>query len=447
LQLGPKEALNQDNHYRNQGDITCHQSFKTSRYEEFKDRNPERVPDTCEWVLNHRKYQSWRTSANDDLLWISADPGCGKSVLSIFLVDQELRTEGSRSTCYFFFKDNEEQNDIAIALCAVLHQLFTHKPELLRHAIPIWQRNKEKLQQETGELWRILLSAATDPATGRVVCILDALDECESQGRDWLIGRLKKFHDSATSPKKSGLKFLVTSRPYVSIKDQWHGITSGIPTIWLAGETMNEDISKEINRVIDVRVLEISDKKGLSRDLQESLKMKLKGMSNRTYLWLYLVMKQILDSLKHTQKTYDRILDTIPSSVEESYEKILSKSTNKQETQSLLHIMVGAARPLTLQEMDVAFSLATQKDCKSYADLDRDEVHLETRIRNLCGLFVYVTDSRVQLIHQTAKEFLVQRKTSLPPGLDIRSLSLREEEPTKELLFEKEVYSNTGSQA
>jgi hypothetical protein len=69
--------------------------------------------------------------------------------LSKFLVDQELITDGSRSTCYFFFKDNEEQNNIAIALCAVLHQLFTHKPELLRHAIPSWLRNKEKLQQET----------------------------------------------------------------------------------------------------------------------------------------------------------------------------------------------------------------------------------------------------------------------------------------------------------
>ena len=447
LQLGPKDSLNQDTRYRNQDDIRCHRSFKTSRYEEFKNRNPERVRGTCKWVLNHPKYQSWCTCLHDDLLWISADPGCGKSVLSKSLIDQELRTEGSRTTCYFFFKDNDEQNDIAIALCAVLHQLFTHKPELLRHATPIWQRNGEKLQQETEDLWRILLSAASDQAAGHVVCVLDALDECESRGRERLIDHLKKFHDSSTSVKKSSLKFLVTSRPYVNIKDQWHGIAFGIPTIWLAGETMNEDISEEINHVIDARVLEISRKKGLSPDLQESLKVKLKGMNNRTYLWLYLVMEQIRDSLKHTQKAYNRILDTIPSSVEEAYEKILGKSTNKQETQALLKIMVGAARPLTLREMDVAFSLATQKGCKSYANLDRDEVNLETRIRNLCGLFVYVTNSRVQLIHQTAKEFLMQKSSSLPPSLDVGSQSLYEEEPAKELLFQREVYSNAASQA
>jgi len=443
LQIGPKESLNQHTHYRNEEDIRCHQSFKTSRYEAFKDRNPQRVLGTCGWVLNHSKYQSWRNCTHDDLLWISADPGCGKSVLSKFLVDQELITDASRSTCYFFFKDNEEQNDIAIALCAVLHQLFTHKPELLRHATPCWQRNKEKLQQETKELWQIILSAVADPAAGHVVCILDALDECESQGREELIGNLKKFHNSSNSAKNSNLKFLVTSRPYVSIKREWHGITSGIPTIWLAGETMNEDISKEINHVIDARVLEISDQNGLSQDLQESLKTKLKGMNNRTYLWLYLVIEQIRDSLKHTQKAYDRILDTIPSSVEEAYEKILSKSEKVQESHSLLQIMVGAARPLTLREMDVAFSLATDKECKSYADLDCDGVNLETRIRNLCGLFVYVTDSRVQLIHQTAKEFLMQKRSSLPPSLDIRGQSLREDEPVKAISVKGEVNSHT----
>ena len=109
--------------------------------------------------------------------------------------------------------------------------------------------------------------------------------------------------------------------------------------------------------------------------------------------------------------------------------------------------MVGAARPLTLREMDVAFSLATQRDCRSYADLDRDGDNLETRIRNLCGLFVYVNNSRVQLIHQTAKEFLTQRKPGLSPSSDIRSQSLHKAAPAKELLFERDINSTAGSLA
>lgn len=40
----------------------------------------------------------------------------------------------THSVCYFFFKDNEEQDSIAIALCAILHNLFSCRPELIRHA-------------------------------------------------------------------------------------------------------------------------------------------------------------------------------------------------------------------------------------------------------------------------------------------------------------------------
>ena len=411
LQVAKEQAERQHVHYRNEEEQKCHQNFAVGgSYEAQKDRNPGRADGTCKWVLTHPKYQSWCSSHHDDLLWISADPGCGKSVLSKSLVDIDLRANSSRSTCYFFFKDNEEQNNINIALCAILHQLFTHNPGLLHHAIPSWRKYGPKLPHETEELWRILLSAATDSAAGDVICVLDALDECESQGRLTLIDRLKRFRNSPTTARTSTLKFLVTSRPYENIKDQWTGMEVGISTIWLRGEEKNDDIRKEIDLVVEAWVKKISDTRNLPQNVQDSLEAKLKQMNNRTYLWLYLVMEEIQGSLKRTPKAYDRILHTIPSTVEEAYEKILSKSTNRQETEYLLHIIVAATRPLTLKEIDVAFSIITQGGCQSFNDLDLDKDNTETRIRNLCGLFVYITDLRVYLIHQTAKEFLVRTK-------------------------------------
>jgi hypothetical protein len=76
------------------------------------------------WVLEHPQYLKWRGNHKDDLLWISADPGCGKSVLSKSLIDNELQASETDAICYFFFKDNEEQNSIATALCAILHRLL-----------------------------------------------------------------------------------------------------------------------------------------------------------------------------------------------------------------------------------------------------------------------------------------------------------------------------------
>ena len=100
---------------------------------------PLRVADTCQWVLNHPKYRQWYESSSDDLLWISADPGCGKSVLAKSLVDNELQSTDTHTVCYFFFKDNEEQDSIATAFCAILHQLFSCRRQLIRHAMTVWE--------------------------------------------------------------------------------------------------------------------------------------------------------------------------------------------------------------------------------------------------------------------------------------------------------------------
>lgn len=90
----------------------------TSSYLEQKDRNPDRVPGTCRWVLEDDRYNQGFESGHDDLIWIFADPGCGKSVLAKSLVDNELKTPENATVCYFFFKDTEEQNTLAVALCA-----------------------------------------------------------------------------------------------------------------------------------------------------------------------------------------------------------------------------------------------------------------------------------------------------------------------------------------
>jgi hypothetical protein len=95
------------------------------------------VSSTCQWVLNHERYHSWHENSRDSLLWISADPGCGKSVLAKSLIDNELRNTEEHTICYFFFKDNKAQDNIATALYALLHQLFTHQPYLIRDAVPM----------------------------------------------------------------------------------------------------------------------------------------------------------------------------------------------------------------------------------------------------------------------------------------------------------------------
>jgi hypothetical protein len=75
-----------------------------SDYEGYKNFNPERVPGTCEWLFNDDRFRKWRDNNTSSLLWVSAGPGCGKSVLSRALVDERrLSTNVTTSTVSFLF--------------------------------------------------------------------------------------------------------------------------------------------------------------------------------------------------------------------------------------------------------------------------------------------------------------------------------------------------------
>lgn len=88
----------------------CHQLFRLTTgstdatYEWYKDRVEERVEDTCLWLLKHEHFQRWLEQDSGPLL-VTADPGCGKSVLAKYLIEHALPR--SNTICYFFFKDQD----------------------------------------------------------------------------------------------------------------------------------------------------------------------------------------------------------------------------------------------------------------------------------------------------------------------------------------------------
>lgn len=404
-------------------ELECLQCL-TSNYREDKDRNDKRVPKTCEWFFQHPVFLGWRQKDTSSLLWVSADPGCGKSVLSRTLVDEGLLRHDIRnsSVCYFFFKDDDDsRQNGAQALCAILHQLFIQKPALLMHAMHRFRDNGKHLCTMFRELWDILKICANDPEAGEIICILDALDECGQSAREDLISQLGYFY-SAQDKTKTKLKFLVTSRPYYDIERSFHSLVDDMSHIRLKGEDESEKISKEIDLVIDYKVPRICNSRNsrLKPEVQIDLINHLKGIQRRTYLWLHLIFDVIHKSLDSTTMRLRKLINRLPRTVEAAYEKILmriNESELAEEARQLLHIIVVAARPLALQEMNIALAISevleTGKTCQSFDELDLEpEASFREKVRNLCGLFVTIIDSKIYLIHQTAKEFLVSKNVA-----------------------------------
>ena len=361
-------------------------------YEWFKDSVEDHIEGTCQWFLRHTQFRDW-LCGNSGILLVSADPGCGKCVLARFLVDHELpeNLPKSSTVCYFFFKDGS-QTTLCQALCALLHQLLSQRPGLVRYALPEWKKNADALIGLSSTLWTILKAAAADSAAGNIVLVLDALDECREEDINELVRYL-------TGPQAgtNQMKVLLLSRPYDRITAAFRGLSLRIP-----GEEEDESnqISAEINAVIKFRVNALSTRLGLQPSVSTSLEQKLLAVPHRTYLWVHLVFDFLASHhFKRTVKGLEAALSRLPTTVTEAYEQLLSRTKDKESLRTILHIIIAAEEPLTVQEMNVAASVTPE--CNSLDDLDLEEAEdFCRRLRELAGLFISIFGGKVYLLHQ-----------------------------------------------
>ncbi|KAJ5549391.1 hypothetical protein N7513_006625 [Penicillium frequentans] len=402
-----------------------------NNYEENMRRNPLRFRGTCEWILENEKFGQWRESSSG-VLWVSAGPGRGKSVLSRSLIDEkhldistititsaDILTSPPSVVTHFFFKEGAGGNmDGAQALCAILWQLFWSPSTLvttalIKHALPRYKANGDSLVTNFPELWRILVACATDPGVGEIICVMDALDECEKESAHQIIETLHDFYSSDQALWGSKLKFLITSRPLQNLQDRFDGLSTTEKYLQLDGESKSEQIRHEIDLVIDEKVGSIT--KGFTESDRGKIKNRLKGMQSRTYLWLHLIFKIIHNDRMAYSRFSDLeiLLNDVPTEVSQVYERMLNRSKNKSRLKTLLELVLASRRPLTLDEANVALTLAVQDQeeqaFRSHEDLMAarwPSDQFQGYIMDLCGLFISVNEGKLSFIHQTAREFL-----------------------------------------
>ncbi|KAK5660882.1 hypothetical protein OQA88_12253 [Cercophora sp. LCS_1] len=458
-------------------------TFRTSDYEAHKARNPPAVLGTCIWILEHEKYQAWVQTSGPSLLWLSADPGCGKSVLASFLVDHYRSCLSNTNICYFFFKaDNAEQNDATFALSAALHQLYSHQPELIEVARKSLETEHRGKLGDISALWDIFVQSTESPLARPTICVFDGLDECDDGSRRQLTKavsayfapskamdnpnsekRQQRWHKSRTisgtqakelKPEHAKkLKLLVTSRPENSIKvafdksapaskrpREGKGLDAAsersgkreahsekeepspnadVIMMRLRGEDETHVISSDIELVVKDAIYELADK-GLDPDLLGDIEEELVTRADRTFLWVMLIM-QLLKELAEegaSRREMDKVLNS--RGIDAVYTQLLETRKDQPKARKMLSIILAATRPLTVDEMSIA--LAIRPDYQPFdkpqfgrrpSPLTFDKVEydlvypFENHIKSLCGNFVRIIRGKLYLVHQTAREYLL----------------------------------------
>jgi ankyrin repeat protein len=379
------------------------ESDKDTTYESYKAQVEARVEGTCTWVLNQHKFSIWLAQDSGPLL-ISADPGCGKSVLAKYLIDDVLCKNST--ICYYFFRD-QDQNTVRQLLCAVLHQLFCKSPALIKHAMGAFEKNGNNLINSTDSLWSILSNVLQEPETGKVILVMDALDECLNLELNKLLcGLGRQYRDFTESGTK--VKYIFTTRPYEQILLGFKRNFNDASTIHIPGEEESDTISQEVNLVIQYRVERLAREMDLKDGLKERLTQELLEISHRTYLWVHLVFNFLqTERFKKTKDGITSAVRTLPKSVNAAYNQILSRSDDESMVRKALTIILAAERPLTLGEINVAMGINPGTETFEGLDLECNEDFADS-LRNCCGLFVSVYHGTVHFLHQTAREFLLK---------------------------------------
>lgn len=360
---------------------------------------PERAEGTCSWFLDHPRFDQWQSAETSQLLWVTADAGCGKSMLADFLSEELPNMDPLSIYCRFAFAHTRTTE--SHMLCAILHQALLHDGRLFKHTYgPCRGKDSGTLTRDTVALWDILLAATKGEFSRRIVCIVDGLDECPEKSRNSLIKTLRNnfCYQDGDRPRTATLQILVTSRPYAEIEKRF-GDSSTI-RLWLE----DEDISEEISRVISQRVRQFVEAKSFSEDEIEYLKQQLKQRAGNTFLWVHLTMRTLEDQVPLLPGSIRAAIDTLPDDMYKLYDLAFETNKNPQYAQKVLAVVIAAFRPLTLEEINTAVCI--QDTDQSLAQIQHD-YDIKSTVKGLCKVFLRVSHGLVYLFHDTAREYLL----------------------------------------
>ncbi|KAI1660262.1 hypothetical protein F4813DRAFT_401203 [Daldinia decipiens] len=417
-------------------DKTAIQELYPGNYESFKDLNATRTLGTCERLLEHPRYQEWRHEDQSSLLWISGNPGCGKSTLARFLADYlkslELRTPARETVCHFFFKEGiSNQQSAVLALRAILHQIFSCDEVSAKYFLSEYKLKGSKVLNEFDTLFVVLEKVVMDPGSKRVVCILDALDECPQSDVAKLLEALRRSYQAQEKAQvMPRLKVVIFSRPENLIKNVLKRYEHSIR---LRGEdeiaTINHDISLVIQQCVKDLQAEVEIPYEMSKDLSQNLE----SGANNTFLWVTLMVKVLREHIQSYGGISKNDLQSLLHGYDifAVYNHMLRKIIPRPDANKMLQIVIAARKALTIEQMSVA--LAVKQSHTTLEDISSEiKYPQEDYIKVLCGHFVCFVGQEIHLVHQTAREFLLEQanEESVPRHIWQHTMTLAESHRT-----------------
>ncbi|KAL6901233.1 hypothetical protein GGI43DRAFT_371466 [Trichoderma evansii] len=396
------QAKARDEYQRTQEDQQCLRDLFVTDPRDDKTRIEDTkgglLEDAYRWILENPEFQAWHSNDQNWLLWLSGDPGKGKTMLLCGIAQELMQQSASGLITFFFYQATILSNsDYVAALRSLMWLLADQQPSLISYIRSSYDKTGKALFDGANawyKLSQIFSNMLCDSELPPVYIIIDALDECTT-GRTEFLHLIQKI---SILPK---VKLLVSSRNWPEI----------------GGQLINEmNLSLEVNAGLVKTAVElyISYKASQLSILHDEPQLKgevchrMRNKANGTFLWVAIVFKS-LDAIRYYDDVSEvlKMLDEMPEDLTRLYTTMLERiSLLKGESSKLCRTALGIAtlvyRPLHLNELSALAGFQSRL---------KKLPHVEELIKD-CGSFLTVQKDKIYFIHQSAKEYLVGNVSS-----------------------------------
>jgi ankyrin repeat protein len=360
---------------------------------------------TCRWMLKNVLYRDWMEAEklyqHRGFFWIKGKPGAGKSIMMKFLFSEAKRKMKGCLVLSFFFNARGEDFEKSTAglYRSLLLQLLEKVPEtwdIFDH-YGISGETIENIGWQNETLRELFALSLQRLGNQRVMCFVDALDECpEDDIRDMI----SHFEELGELEKAAEFRVCFSSRHYPEIS-----IQTGLQLVLESEQEHTNDITLYVDTHLK-----------LGRSSQaEDIKAEILRKSSGIFLWVNLVIPILNKEFDRGRiKALKKRLAEIPAGLHNLFLDMLTRDLKNVDYFIVcLQVILFAARPLGPDEFRIAIETCCEDD---YAPGTCDSTQMTSEnlrkfVLDTSKGLAEITRSKdptVQFIHESVRDFLLK---------------------------------------
>ena len=299
---------------------------------------------------------------------------------------------------FFFSRGSGQQNHAKSAIGTLIDQLISHEPSL--HDVLQSHYNTYHKKGNMVWTWNLLWILFLDMVHNvreheHFYIVLDALDECNDDAEDDFMHFILSLADDFgnRSDSRKTIKVFVTARRQENIIDmispQQHF------------EISTQDTRHDISSLIETRVEEVAARRSLSTSVAQTISIFLKDRAEGMFLWVELIIKELMVRDKPlTDESIALKLNTLPMTLASTYEKVLQEipDSRRREFWTIMRWLIYRQGRMSIEQLEEF--LCREMNLPHWHDFTGD-------LNFVCRFFIKIEDGKVDLIHQTARDFLI----------------------------------------